>query len=75
MSGKFMNIKRVFIPTLTAILIASQLCGCAATSQSELLTMINGNQTICIELAEEKKAEQGDEIIYEWIELASLSNY
>lgn len=72
-----MNVKRVFIPTLTAILIASQLTGCAAASESEMLTMINNQQAICIEVAVPKEAqeEQGEEITYDWNELASLDNY
>lgn len=77
MSGKFMNVKRIFIPTITAILIASQLTGCAAASESEMLTMIDNQQAICIEVAVPKEAqeEQGDEITYDWKELASLDNY
>lgn len=35
MSGKFMRVKRFIIPTLTAVIIASQLMGCAAMTQSE----------------------------------------
>ena len=75
MSGKFMTVKKIFIPTLTAILIASQLTGCAAVSQSEMLEMINNQQAICIEIAVPKEAEQGDELIYDWKELAFLDNY
>lgn len=75
MSGKFMTVKKIFIPTLTAILIASQLTGCAAASESEMLTMIDNQQAICIEVAVPKEEEQGEEITYEWNELASLDNY
>lgn len=72
-----MNVKKIFIPTLTAIMIASQLTGCAAVSQSEMLEMINNQQAICIEVAVPKEAqeEQGEEITYDWKELASLDNY
>lgn len=77
MSGKFMTVKKIFIPTITAILIASQLTGCAAASESEMLTMIDNQQAICIEVAVPKEAqeEQGEEITYDWKELASLDNY
>lgn len=37
MSGRFMTIKRIVIPTITMVIIASQLMGCAAVTQSELL--------------------------------------
>lgn len=33
MSGKFMTIKRIAISTLTVLMIASQLTGCAGTTQ------------------------------------------
>ena len=75
MSGKFMTVKKIFIPTITAILIASQLTGCAAASESEMLTMINNQQAICIEVAVPKEVEQGEELTYDWTELAYLDNY
>ena len=46
MSGKFMRVKRFIIPTLTAVIIASQLMGCAAMTQSELLQAINNGDQI-----------------------------
>ena len=49
MSGRFMTIKRIVIPTITMVIIASQLMGCAAVSQSELLQMINQGDAIEIE--------------------------
>lgn len=75
MSGKFMKVKRVFIPTLTALIIASQLVGCTSASQKEMLDMINNQQEICIEIAMQAQDEKGDELIYEWIQLADLENY
>ena len=41
MSGKFMSVKRVIVPTITMLIIASQLMGCSSVSQSEMLQMIN----------------------------------
>lgn len=73
MSGRFMNIKRIVIPTITMVIIASQLMGCAAVSQSELLQMINQGDAIEIEVATPINQEQGTESALDWQELASLS--
>ena len=72
MSGKFMNIKRFTIPTITLAIIASQLMGCAAVSQSELLQMINNAEEIEIEIATPINQEQGTEQQLDWTELAQL---
>lgn len=72
MSGRFMNIKRIIIPTITMVIIASQLMGCAAASQSELLQMINQGEAIEIEIATPINQEQGVESALDWEELASL---
>ncbi len=73
MSGKFMSIKRIIIPTITMVIIASQLMGCAAASQSELLQMINQGDAIEIEIATPKNQEQGEEFAIDWEELALLT--
>lgn len=73
MSGKFMSIKRIIIPTITMVIIASQLMGCAAASQSELLQMINQGDAIEIEIATPKNQEQGEESAIDWEELALLT--
>lgn len=73
MSGRFMNIKRIVIPTITMVIIASQLMGCAAVSQSELLQMINQGDAIEIEVATPINQEQGTESAIDWQELASLT--
>ena len=75
MSGKFMKVKRLAIPTLTAVLIASQLCGCAATKESELLQMINNQQTICIEIAIQDNDAEVQEKEFNWTELAYKDSY
>ena len=72
MSGKFMSIKRFTIPTITLAIIASQLMGCAAVSQSELLTMINNAESIEIEIATPINQEQGTEQTLDWIQLDQL---
>lgn len=73
MSGRFMTIKRIVIPTITMVIIASQLMGCAAVSQSELLQMINQGDAIEIEIATPINQEQGTESAIDWQELASLA--
>ena len=75
MSGKFMKIKRYVIPTITMVIIASQLMGCAAASQSELLQMINQGDAIEIEVAAPAfaEAEQGEESSILWEQLALLT--
>ena len=73
MSGRFMTIKRIVIPTITMVIIASQLMGCAAVTQSELLQMINQGDAIEIEVATPINQEQGTESALDWQELASLT--
>lgn len=52
MSGKFMKVIRRTIPTLTLIVMASQLFGCGAANQAQILQMLRTNQEITIEYAE-----------------------
>ena len=66
MSGKFMRIKKLILPTLTMVIIASQLMGCAATNESELLQMLNTGQQIEIEIATPISEEQGEEKTLDW---------
>lgn len=75
MSGKFMKVKRIIIPTITLVLIASQLMGCAAASQDELLSMIDAGDSIEIEVAAPAfaEAEQGEESSLLWEQLALLT--
>ena len=74
MNKKFMRIKRMVIPVITLTIVASQLMGCAAVSQSELLSMINRGESIEIEVAVPAFAEQeqGIEPEISWEALASL---
>ena len=75
MSGKFMKVKRIVIPTITMIIIASQLLGCAAVDQNEMLAMINNGDAIEIEVASPAFAEeqQGEESSLLWEQLALLT--
>lgn len=74
MSGKFMKIKRLIIPTLTMAIIASQLMGCSALTQSELLKWINEGRQIEIDVATPVfyESKQGEESALVWVELAQL---
>ena len=69
-----MKIKRLIIPTLTMVIIASQLMGCAAATKSELLKMIDEGHQIEIEVAipDFYESEQGEEDTLVWVELAQL---
>ena len=72
MSGKFMSIKRIIIPTITMVIIASQLMGCAAANQNELLQMLQQGDAIEIEVAVPISEEQGTESSILWEQLALL---
>lgn len=67
-----MRIKKIIVPTITMVIIASQLMGCAAASQSELLQMINQGDAIEIEVATPINEEQGEESSL-WEQLALLT--
>lgn len=73
MDEKYMKIKKLTIPTITMVIIASQLLGCNAVSQSELLQMINNGDMIEIEVAIPKNVTETDETLLNWIILASLT--
>ena len=70
-----MDVKRIIIPTITMVIIASQLLGCASVSQSELLQMINAGDEIEIEIASPRaEAEQGEATSILWEQLALLQS-
>lgn len=69
-----MSVKRIVIPTITMIIIASQLLGCAAATQSEMLQMINNGDAIEIEIATPINQEEGTEITVEWTQLDQLTS-
>lgn len=75
MSGKFMKIKRILIPTLTLVMVASQLTGCASTTQKELYNMMANGESIAIEVVNPVDQSQGTELYFNWVELASLNSY
>lgn len=75
MSGKFIKIKRIVIPTITLIIMTSQLLGCSSVTSKEMLDMIDRQEAIVIEVPEPISEVQGTTIEYEWTELASLTTY
>ena len=75
MDAKFMKIKQIVIPTLTLLLIASQLTGCASTTQKEMLQMLNNQEAITIEIAEPLNQEQGTTITWDWEALAKTTTH
>lgn len=70
-----MSVKKIVIPTLTVVIMMSQLLGCKAVSQSELLQMINNGDMIEIEVAVPINQEQGEESTLSWEQLASLTSH
>ena len=74
MSGKFMKVKRIVIPTITMLIIASQLMGCSAATQSEMLQMLKNGDQVEIEVSapDWMVEEQGTETQSQWIELGQL---
>ena len=78
MSKLFMNIKKVTIPVLTAILIASQLTACGASTTNQASSMIassvaTNEQDITLEIAVPKSVEQGTRTNLMWQEVGSLT--
>lgn len=79
MSKNFMRVKRIIIPTLTAVLILASLSGCASTSQKEMLDLLNSGGEIVLEVAmpsnyEESQGEQS-EAGFPWTQLALITTY
>lgn len=74
MSGKFMKVIRRTIPTLTLIVMASQLFGCGAANQDQILSMLKNNQEITIEYAEQIDSTNQNCIQSQWKNLSSYSD-
>lgn len=80
MNKKFMKVRRIAVPTLTLIIMASQFMGCAANTQ-ETMKMMEGNQEAGAADLDSDKATsnneqtgdiKGKEEELSWTELASL---
>ena len=77
MSGKYMKLKRVILPTITIVIIASQLFGCSSASKQEAYDMLQETEQIELEYAvpeydadEESKVE-----LLPWLQLSSLETH
>lgn len=77
MSGKYMKLKRVILPTITMVIIASQLFGCSSASKQEAYDMLQETEQIELEYAvpeydadEESKVE-----LLPWLQLSSLETH
>lgn len=75
MSGKFLKIKKMIIPMMTMVIIASQLMGCASASSKEFLALLDKGEAIEIEVAVPESIEEGTEKAFEWVQLDQLSTY
>lgn len=77
MSGKYMKVKRVIIPTITMILLSSMLFGCAATSQEDSFNMLQQTDQIELEYAvpEYDVSEESTVALLPWLQLSSLETH
>lgn len=71
------HLKKLIIPTITVLVLTSQLCGCATASSKEAMNMIRNNESIEITVAEpaSSTSKQGTETFIPWTELAYLTSY
>lgn len=78
MSGKFMNVKRIVIPVMTLVIIASQLCTVSAATRNEMASMLGNGQQVEIEVAmpSEQSSLKGQSVENEgemnWVPLAEV---
>ncbi len=81
MSGKFMNVKRIVIPVMTLVIIASQLCTVSAATRNEMVSMLGNGQQVEIEVAmpSEQSSLKGQSIGNEgemnWVPLAEVTGH
>lgn len=77
MSGKYMKVKRIVVPTLTLILIASQLFGVTACGKDDMRRMSQESSQIEIEYAvpDYDTAEDSKVELLPWLQLASLETH
>lgn len=79
MSRIFMKVKKIVLPVMAAIILISQLSGCAAVPSDEMVNMINEGQTIVLEVNQPTdysisvKGEEKQDV--EWVQLDQLKTY
>lgn len=77
MSGKYMKIKRVIIPTLTMVMLSSMLFGCASATKQDTYNMLQESTEIELEYAvpDYDNAEESKVELLPWLQLASLETH
>lgn len=78
MSGKYMKLKKVVIPTLTMVLISSMLLGCSATTKEETYDMLQQSTEIELEYAVpeyDSNTEDSKVELLPWLQLSSLETH
>lgn len=73
-----MKVKRVIIPTITMVIIASQLFGCASTTKQEAYDMMRETEQIELEYAVpdyDSNAEESKVELLPWLQLSSLETH
>lgn len=72
-----MKLKRVILPTITMVIIASQLFGCSSASKQEAYDMLQETEQIELEYAvpEYDAAEDSKVQLLPWLQLASLETH
>ena len=75
MSEKYMKIKRIIIPTITMVVIASQLFGCSSATKQETYNMLQDSTEIELEYAELDTVDNKEISSLDWIELGNLRTY
>lgn len=77
MSGKYMKIKRVIIPTLTMVMISSMLFGCASATKQDTYNMLQESTEIELEYAvpDYDNAEDSKVELLPWLQLSSLETH
>ena len=75
MSGKYMKIKRVIIPTLTMVMLSSMLFGCALATKQDTYNMLQESTEIELEYAELDTVDNKEISSLDWIELGNLTTY
>lgn len=78
MSGKYMKIKRVIIPTLTMVMISSMLFGVTACGKKDTYNMLQESTEIELEYAVpdyDSNTEESKVELLPWLQLASLETH
>lgn len=73
--SKTIKHRKIVLPALAMVLMASQLTGCSSELQESMIAQLNSNQAIVIEVATPEDKTQGTELHFEWKELAYLDSY